>query len=131
MSQPIIPFLTFCGTAEAAVNFYVSIFPSSKINHMTMVGKNERGEEGKVFHSSFELKGQPLMAMDMEAAYCPAFTWAISLYMECPVESEFDHLFDKLSAEGNVLMGPEPVGNLRKVAWVSDKFGVTWKLFLK
>ena len=26
------------------------------------------------------------------------------------------------------MMGPEQVMDLRKVAWVTDKFGVTWQL---
>jgi len=26
-----------------------------------------------------------------------------------------------------VMMGPEPIGALRKVAWVTDKFEVTWQ----
>ncbi|MBC8922950.1 VOC family protein, partial [Escherichia coli] len=43
-------------------------------------------------------------------------------------EDEFDTLFEKLAKEGTVMMGPEAVEALRKVAWVTDKYGITWQL---
>ena len=127
-NEKIIPFLTFCGTAEEAMNYYVSVFPNSKVISLTHISKEDRGEEGKVLTGIIELKGQQFMVMDMEKEYCPAFTWAISLYIDCRDEEEFDMLFTKLSDGGVVMMGPEAILNLRKVAWVTDKFGVTWQL---
>lgn len=127
-NEKISPFLTFCGNAEEAMNFYVSVFPNSKVISLTHTSKEDRGEEGKVLNGTFELKGQQFMVMDMEQQYCPEFTWAISLFIACADEFEFDLLFTKLAESGLVMMGPEPVLNLRKVAWVTDKFGVTWQL---
>lgn len=127
-TEGIKPFLTFSGCAEEAVNFYVSIFPNSKITNISKYGKGERVEEGKLLNATFELKGNVFLAMDIEKEYAPGFSWGISLFITCESLDEFDHLFNKLSSEGNVLMGPEPIFNLRKVAWVTDKFGVTWQL---
>jgi predicted 3-demethylubiquinone-9 3-methyltransferase (glyoxalase superfamily) len=127
-NKNISPFLSFCGTAEEAMNFYVSVFPSSKVISLTRISKEDRGEEGKVLTGIFELKGQQFMVMDMEKKYCPEFTWAISLFIDCAHEEEFHHLFTKLSEGGTVMMGPEAILDLRKVAWVTDKFGVTWQL---
>ena len=124
----ILPFLTFCGNAEEVLNFYISVFPNSKVINLTHVSKEDRGEEGKILNATFELMGQRMMIMDMEKQYCPTFTWAISLFITCQTEAEFDDLFTKLSDGGLVMMGPEPIFELRKVAWVSDKFGVTWQL---
>lgn len=124
----IIPFLTFLENAEEAVNFYTSIFPNSKITSITKIGKDDRGEEGKILNASFDLKGNQFMAMDIGNADAPEFTWGISLFVSCEDSDEFDLIFDKLSENGLVIMGPEPIYNLRKAAWVTDKFGVTWQL---
>jgi predicted 3-demethylubiquinone-9 3-methyltransferase (glyoxalase superfamily) len=43
-------------------------------------------------------------------------------------EEEFDHLFGNFADRGFVVMGPEPIMNLRKVAWVTDRFKITWQL---
>ena len=130
VSQKMITFLTFPGNAEEAMNFYVSLFPGAKILELTrFTEKDEHGESGKVLNGLFELKGQRFMSMDMAQEQAPPFSWAFSLYVECDDEEEFNHLFTALSEGGQVMMGPEamPQYNLRKVAWVTDRYGVTWQ----
>jgi len=54
---------------------------------------------------------------------------ATSLQTDCQDESEFDTLFARLAQDAKaVMIGPEPVLAFRKVAWVTDRFGVTWQL---
>ncbi|MEQ8236428.1 MAG: VOC family protein [Syntrophomonadaceae bacterium] len=128
-SQKIKTFLTFPGTAEEAVNFYLSLFTESKMLELTRFDKDQFGEEGKILNATFELKGVQFMAMDMDQASAVAFSWATSLQVDCRDESEFDTLFARLAEDATaVMMGPEPVMTLRKVAWVTDRFGVTWQL---
>ena len=127
-SKSIKPFLTFPDNAEEAVNFYVSIFPNSQINYITKYGKNERVQEGKLMNATFQLKGNSFMAMDIGSEFAQQFSWATSFFVSCDDENEFDLLFNSLSDNGVVMMGPEPIFNMRKVAWVTDKFGVTWQL---
>ncbi|CZQ95274.1 3-demethylubiquinone-9 3-methyltransferase [Trichococcus flocculiformis] len=129
--QRIVPFLTLPGTAEAAMHFYVSIFPNSSVTSLTKIDEDERGEGGRVVNVQFVLNGQDFMAMDMEEDFMPDMTWATSLYVDCEDEASFDNYFDSLSADGVVMMGPEAVGELRAVAWVTDQFGVTWQLVWK
>lgn len=125
--QKISSFFTFCGTAEEAMNYYLTIFPDSQV--LSIKHTNEEGEGNKkVLVAVFELMGQPFMVMDMEEKYCPEHSWATSQYVDCDTEEEFQSLFSKLSDNGTVMMGPEPVLQLRLVAWVTDKFGVTWQL---
>lgn len=129
--QRIVPFLTFPGTAEKAMNFYISIFPNSSVTSLTKIDEDERGEGGRVVNEQFVLNGQDFMAMDMEEDFMPDMTWATSLYVDCEDEASFDNYFDSLSADGVVMMGPEAVGELRAVAWVTDQFDVTWQLVWK
>lgn len=114
--QRIVPFLTLPGTAEAAMHFYVSIFPNSSVTSLTKIDEDERGEGGRVVNVQFVLNGQDFMAMDMEEDFMPDMTWATSLYVDCEDEASFDNYFDSLSADGVVMMGPEAVGELRAVA---------------
>ena len=130
--QRIAPFLTFHGNAEEAMNFYASVLPGAKIGSITRFEKGGRGDEGKVMTGILSFMGQRLMFMDMNAGYdCPAFSWATSLYLECGDEAEFDAVFNGLANGGSVMMKEEPIMQFRKVAWVTDKFGVTWQPVLE
>lgn len=130
LEYSIYPFLTFGGVAEEALNFYVNTFPNSEVKEITYIREGQRGEVGKVLNALFEIKGQLFYAMDMEKEYLPQgpLNWAISLFVSCVDEAEFDHIFYALAATGTVVMGPEPIYNLRKVSWVTDKYGFTWQL---
>lgn len=132
--KKVYPFLTFSGNAEEAVNFYTGIIPDSKIISLVKISENDRGETGKILNCVFELSGQVYIALDIEKEYAAQFSWAFSMYFECSDENEFDTIFSKLSQDGNVMMGPEPIESehikMQKATWVTDKFGVTWQLVL-
>jgi predicted 3-demethylubiquinone-9 3-methyltransferase (glyoxalase superfamily) len=123
----VFPFFSFRGCAEEAVKHYVSIFPDSKINAVEYFNDGERGVKGQVKMASFSLMGSPFMAFDIDVD-CPPKNWAISFYANCADEAAFDKLLNALAAGGTVLMGPEAVFNLRKAAWVTDKYEVTWQI---
>lgn len=128
--QRLCAFLTFNGNSEEAMRSYEATLPGAKIESLTLFGKGEpNGDEGKVLNGLLSFGGQAIMFMDMQAAYpAPPFSWATSLLVNCTDEAEFDALFAGLSEGGSVMMGPEPVMHMRKCAWVTDKFGVTWQL---
>ncbi len=50
--QKITPFLWFDGNAEAAVNFYASIFKDSKVGKVSRYGDAGPGPKGSVLTSS-------------------------------------------------------------------------------
>ena len=128
-SQRVMAFLTFTGRAEEAMNFYAANLPGAKIEVLTRFEKGqENGDEGRVLHGVLSLFGQKILFLDMQAAYpSPPFSWSTSLLVTCRDEAEFDALFAGLSRDGTVMMGPEAVFHIRKCAWVTDKFGVTWQ----
>jgi predicted 3-demethylubiquinone-9 3-methyltransferase (glyoxalase superfamily) len=130
--QKLMPFLSFTGKAEEAMNFYASVLPDAKITRLVRYGKSSphmgEGEQDRILHGAVSIKGQEIIFLDMSDAYpAPAFTWASSLYIDCSDEAEFDKIFSALSQGGSVMMGPESVGEIRKCAWIIDKFGVTWQ----
>lgn len=130
--QKFALFLTFTGKSEEAMNFYASVLPGASITKLERYGKEHpfagEGGENNVLHGAVTFMGQEIMFLDMDKAHpAPEFSWSSSIYVDCCDEAEFDAIFGELSQGGIVMMGPEPVGNLRKCAWVTDKFGVTWQ----
>lgn len=124
----LAPFLTFGGEAEDAMTLYKSVFPDASWISLTRIEDPALGAVGKVLNGQLTIKGQLILFMDLPAEQAVPFSWATSLYVNCADEAEFDTIFDGLSKGGSVMMGPEPVMNLRKVAWVTDRFNVTWQL---
>ena len=127
-NQKLMPFLTFPGKAEEAMIYYKKVF-GAEIESVTYFEADQPGDVGKVLNGIMDFDGMKLLFMDMSTAYpTPAFSWATSLFLTFPDEPSFDRAFAGISAEGTVMMGPEPVNEIRKCAWVTDKFGVTWQL---
>src|SRR5690606_10210647 len=108
--QKIVPFLWFDGKAEEAMQFYVSIFPDSKVGSVNRAGPN-----GPVFSVSFQLAGQEFQALNGGPMY--SFTPAISLFVNCETQAEVDELWARLTAGG---------GEEQPCGWLKDKFGVSW-----
>lgn len=128
--QKIATFLMFTGKAEEAMNFYMSLFPQSRVLHITRYGPNEAGAEGTVMHATFSLGGQEFMCIDSNAVHAFTFTPAMSLYVNCETEDEIARLFTQLSQGGQVLMPLERYPFSEKFVWVADRFGVSWQLSL-
>jgi predicted 3-demethylubiquinone-9 3-methyltransferase (glyoxalase superfamily) len=108
--------LWFDGQAEDAMNFYLSVFKTSKAGAVSRYGKNAPRPEGSVMVASFEINGQNFMALNGGPHF--KFTPAISFVVNCDTQAEIDDLWDKLGAGG----APQQCG------WLTDKFGVSWQV---
>ena len=116
------------GKAEEAMNFYAKALPDGKIESIVYFEKGGLGDEGKVMTGVLSAMGQQIMFMDMNAEYdCPVFNWATSLFLEFKDEAEYDAVFNIFAHEGIVMMKEEPFMQFRKVAWVTDRYGITWQ----
>jgi predicted 3-demethylubiquinone-9 3-methyltransferase (glyoxalase superfamily) len=113
----IYPFLWFDTQAEEAANFYVSIFPNSKIGKIARYGKAGPGPEGSVLTIAFTLDGQEFTALNAGPQF--KFTEAISFVVPCKTQQEIDHYWSKLIAGG---------GNESQCGWLKDKFGLSWQI---
>ena len=128
--QKFVTFLMFEGKAEAAMDFYTSLFAGSKIDNIVRYGAGEAGPEGSVMMATFSLGSQQFMASDSYVQHAFTFTPAISVYVNCESEAEIDRAFASLSEGGAVLMPLDTYPFSKKFAWVQDRFGVTWQLSL-
>jgi predicted 3-demethylubiquinone-9 3-methyltransferase (glyoxalase superfamily) len=114
--QKITTFLTFNDQAEEAMKLYTSIFKKSKILGLSRYGEEGPGPKGTVMSGTFELEGQPFIALNGG----PYFTFAqgISLFVNCESQAEVDDLWERLSEGGE----KQPCG------WLKDRFGVSWQI---
>jgi predicted 3-demethylubiquinone-9 3-methyltransferase (glyoxalase superfamily) len=115
--QQITPCLWFDTQAEDAANFYVSVFPKSRITDIGHYGEAGPRPAGMVLAVSFELNGRPFVALNGG----PEFTFdeAISFQVPCDGQDEVDRYWGALSAGGE--QGP--------CGWLKDRFGVSWQVF--
>jgi predicted 3-demethylubiquinone-9 3-methyltransferase (glyoxalase superfamily) len=118
----------FEGAAEAAMNFYVSLFPGSSIQSIARFGPEGPGKEGSVMTGILSLNGQTIMFLDSPVKHAFTFTPAISLFVECQSVEELDRLFAVLSDGGQVLMPLEAYPFAQRFGWTNDRFGVSWQL---
>lgn len=128
----ISTFLTFQkNNAEEAMNFYVSLFDNSEVINIQRWGKEGQGKEGSVMHGIFSLNGKQYMCSDSPAIHEWGFTPAVSNFVDCDNESTLEHLFSKLSEEGQVMMPLNNYGFSQKFGFVEDRFGISWQLNLQ
>jgi len=62
--RTIAPNLWFDGNGLEAAEHYVSIFPGSRITHVSYYEEGEPGQAGAVMLVEFELRGQPYAAIN-------------------------------------------------------------------
>ncbi|MCY1534010.1 3-demethylubiquinone-9 3-methyltransferase [compost metagenome] len=118
----ITPCLWFDDQAEAAANFYVGIFPNSKItaiSHYGEAGREIHGKEpGSVLTVGFELDGQSFTALNGGPVF--TFNEAVSFQVNCETQDELDHYWDRLSAGGD--------DNAKQCGWLKDRYGLSWQV---
>ncbi len=119
--RKITPCLWFDRQAEEAAQFYVSVFPNSRIVSLSRYG--EAGHDvhkmpaGTVMVVEFELDGQTFTALNGGPVF--QFNEAISLQVDCATQADVDHYWEQLTAGG----GQEGV-----CGWLKDRFGVSWQV---
>lgn len=113
----VTPFLWFENNAEAAVDFYLSIFPNSrKLDEMRSSVDTPGGPKGTVLTVSFELDGLKFTAMNGGAFQ--KFNESISFSIRCDTQEEIDHYWSKLTEGGTEI----------QCGWLKDKYGLCWQV---
>ena len=114
--RSITPFLWFETQAEDAANYYLPLFPNSRIIQVSRYGDAGPGPKGSAMVVSFELMGQKLLALNGGPHY--KLSEAFSLMVDCTEQADIDLLWDKLVDGGS----PSVCG------WLKDRFGLSWQI---
>jgi predicted 3-demethylubiquinone-9 3-methyltransferase (glyoxalase superfamily) len=124
MQQKITPNLWFDGNAQEAVDYYVSVFPDSKILSTEYYPKTKEegladfqlNMAGKVLTIEFELNGLHFTAINAGPEF--KFSEAISFAVSCKDQTEIDYYWEKLSS----------VPESEQCGWCKDKYGLSWQI---
>lgn len=114
----IAPCLWFEGDAEEAIDFYVSVFPNSRIDRKAPGAIDwPGGQAGDVLIIEFTLAGQAYQALN--GGPNDAFNDRVSLSVLCEDQAEVDRYWEALTADGG-----KPI----MCGWLQDKYGVRWQI---
>lgn len=117
MTSKVTPCLWFDGQAEAAIQFYVSLLPDSRIEKvMRLPAESPSGPAGSVVTVDFMLAGRQFIALNGGPQF--KFTEAISFQIACADQAEVDRLWTAL-CEG---------GEESHCGWLKDRWGLSWQI---
>lgn len=120
----IVPSIMFAGVnagkAQAARDFYISVFPDSHLGTTSPYRPGEAPDEvSKIAYEDFQLTGQWFAAMDGgRDLHAFQLNEAVSFIVNCHDQTEIDELWSKLSA----------VPEAEQCGWLKDQFGVSWQV---
>lgn len=125
------PFVMFQkGTGRAALEYWASVVPDSRIETLDLFGPEGPGPEGTIKRAVIVIGEQRVMAHDSFMDHGFGFTPSHSFFLNCADEAEIDRLFHALGEGGRVLMPLGDYGWSPKFGWVEDRFCVSWQLEL-
>jgi predicted 3-demethylubiquinone-9 3-methyltransferase (glyoxalase superfamily) len=114
--KKITPFLWFNNEAEAAADFYCSVFADAKkISELRMTEAGP-GPLGALLLVTLELEGQAMTFMNGGPGH--PLTDAFSFSVTCETQEEIDGYWEKLTAGGSEI----------QCGWLKDKFGLCWQI---
>jgi len=114
--RPIVPNLWFDTEAEQAAEFYVSVFPDSRIVSRALYPEGAPGPAGTVMTVEFELDGQRFVGINGGPQF--PFTEAVSFQITCETQEEVDRFWDALTEGGEESM----------CGWLKDRYGLSWQV---
>ena len=125
--QKITPNLWFNANAKEAVEFYVSVFPNSKVLSTEYYPNSakegladfQKDLAGQVVSIEFELDGVRFTAINAGPEF--KFSEAVSFAIGCKDQAEIDYFWEKLSS----------VPEAEQCGWCKDKFGLSWQIVPK
>lgn len=117
----IQPCLWFNDQAREAMEYYVSVFPDSRIVSIDeypdeKLDEHFSGMSGKVLNGRFTLNGVDFVCLDGGPMF--TFNEAISFVVTCADQAEIDRYWSKLSH----------VPESEQCGWCKDRFGVSWQI---
>jgi predicted 3-demethylubiquinone-9 3-methyltransferase (glyoxalase superfamily) len=113
----ITPFLWFDDQAEAAAEFYVGVFPNSRITSVSRYTEAGPGAPGQAMTVQLELDGLPVTFLNGGPIF-HHFTEAFSFSVMCEDQAEVDRYWAALTHGGEE----------SQCGWLKDRYGFSWQI---
>jgi predicted 3-demethylubiquinone-9 3-methyltransferase (glyoxalase superfamily) len=117
IKQRVSTCLWYDRDGEVAADFYVSLFPNSRIISVNRYGEGQMLPKGTAMLTRFSLDGTEFAALNGGPHF--RLTEAASLVALCEDQKEIDRLWDALTADG---------GQESQCGWLKDRFGLSWQI---
>ena len=110
-------FLWFDNEALEAAEFYVSLFPGSRLGAVSYYQADAQRPKGSVLTVEFELFGRPFAALNGGPQF--PHSEAVSFQVACDTQEDVDRLWAALVSDG----GAESM-----CGWCKDRWGISWQI---
>jgi predicted 3-demethylubiquinone-9 3-methyltransferase (glyoxalase superfamily) len=122
--KTITPNLWFDGNAKEAVEFYISVFPDSKVIETVYYPEEglldfQKELAGKELTIEYELSGNRFVAINAGPEF--KFNESVSFSIPCADQKEIDYYWEKLST----------VPESEQCGWCKDQYGLSWQVVPK
>ena len=110
-------FLWFDDEALEAAEFYVSLFPGSRLGAVSYYQADAQRPKGSVLTVEFELFDRPFAALNGGPQF--PHSEAVSFQVACDTQEDVDRLWAALVSDG----GAESM-----CGWCKDRWGISWQI---
>jgi predicted 3-demethylubiquinone-9 3-methyltransferase (glyoxalase superfamily) len=110
-------FLWFDNEALEAAEFYVSLFPGSRLGAVSYYQADAQRPKGSVLTVEFELFDRPFAALNGGPQF--PHSEAVSFQVACDTQEDVDRLWAALVSDG----GAESM-----CGWCKDRWGISWQI---
>jgi predicted 3-demethylubiquinone-9 3-methyltransferase (glyoxalase superfamily) len=112
----VTPCFLFNDQSLDAAEFYVSVFPNSKVGDISHYGDGAPMPAGTVLTVAFTLDGEDYLAINSGASF--VFNESLSFMVHCASQDEVDGYWEQLTDGGEE----------GQCGWLKDRFGVSWQI---
>lgn len=110
-------FLWFDTEALEAAQFYVELFPGSRMGNVSYYQADAQRPEGSVLTVEFELFGRPFAALNGGPQF--PHSEAVSFQVTCDTQNDVDRVWNAIVCGG---------GRESMCGWCKDRWGVSWQV---
>ncbi len=113
----VTTYLWFDSEALEAAEFYVSLFPNSRLGAISYYQADAQRPAGSVLTVEFEILGQPFAGLNGGPEF--PHSEAVSFQVSCETQEDVDRIWNALISDG---------GSESQCGWCKDRWGVSWQI---
>lgn len=110
-------YLWFDTEAQEAAEFYVGLFPGSKLGGVSYYQADAQKPAGSVLTVEFELFGRPFVGLNGGPEF--PHSEAVSFQVSCETQEDVDRIWETIVSNG---------GSESQCGWCKDRWGVSWQI---